>query len=608
MINNDLSPLWISVKVSFLGTIMAFFLGIIVAYGMYQYQGRFKGILDAIFTLPLVLPPTVVGFLLLLIFGRNSPIGNILSKFSLSVIFTWQGAVIAGGVVAFPLMYKSTLAAFEQIDIDLINAARTLGANPQRLFWQIILPLAWQGVVAGTILALARALGEFGATLMLAGNIPGKTRTIPMAIFSAAESGKMQEALQWVLLMMLLAIGAIAIVNYYSHHSNIHASKNPSPFSSLVGYWIMQRQGKAILLPETPRKGLLINITKQLSDFELKVNIDHDQTPLGILGASGSGKSMTLKCLMGLETPDQGRIVLNGRVLFDSEKNINLPCHQRRLGIVFQNYALFPHLTVAQNLGFALQDLPKTERCQRIHNLLKLVELSSLENRYPYQLSGGQQQRVALARALAIQPEALLFDEALSALDTYLRSQIEQTLRDILSLYQSVSLFITHKLEEAYRICDYLVVLNEGQIVQQGSKQDIFERPSSYIVAKVTECKNFSRAHSINTDTIKAQDWDCELKVLEKIPSDLTYVGIRAHHLEFSDNLQNQNTFFCWLTSISETPHRVTLYLKLHQPPQNNQDYHLQAEVYKQRWQEIKNLPNPWYVSLNSLRVFMMNN
>ena len=133
----------------------------------------------------------------------------------MSVIFTWQGAVIAATVVAFPLMYKTVLGAFEQVNLDLINAARTLGARNSRIFWQILLPLAWRGVVAGTILAFARALGEFGATLMLAGNIPGKTQTMPIAIFFASEGGNMQEALAWVLLMIAIALGSISAINHY---------------------------------------------------------------------------------------------------------------------------------------------------------------------------------------------------------------------------------------------------------------------------------------------------------------------------------------------------------------------------------------------------------
>src|SRR6476469_7488102 len=186
----DLSPLWISLKTSFVATIFAFVAGIGVAGWMFAYRGKGKGLIDGILTLPLVLPPTVIGFLLLLLLGRNSPLGQLLMQFEITIIFSWFATVIAATVVAFPLMYKSVLTAFKQIDKDLINCARTLGASEARIFWQVLLPLAWPGVVAGTIMTFARALGEFGATLMLAGSIPGKTQTMPVAIFFAAEAGK----------------------------------------------------------------------------------------------------------------------------------------------------------------------------------------------------------------------------------------------------------------------------------------------------------------------------------------------------------------------------------------------------------------------------------
>jgi molybdate transport system permease protein len=600
----DLSSLWISLKTSVLATAIAFVAGTLAAYGMYHYRGRGKGVIDGILTLPLVLPPTVVGFLLLLLLGRNSPIGQLLRQLGMSVIFTWQGAVIAATVVAFPLMYKTVLGSFEQVDSDLVKAARTLGANSNRIFWQILLPLAWRGVVAGTILSFARALGEFGATLMLAGSIPGQTQTMPIAIFFAAEGGEMQEALIWVLLMVGIALGSIAAINHYSSSGTLSRSRYRNQWSSLVGYWVMNCQGSEKTFPETSGKGLWVDIRKKLPSFNLEVAFTSDRTPLGILGSSGSGKSMTLRHIAGLETPDAGQIILNGRVLFDSQKGINLSCRQRRIGVVFQNYALFPHLTVAQNIAFALQDVPKRVRQQRIQHFIALVELEGLENRYPHQLSGGQQQRVALARALAIQPEALLFDEPLSALDTYLRHRIEQLLGDVLKNYQGVSLFVTHKLEEAYRICQNLLILSQGKIVARGRKEDIFEHPPNYVTAQVTECKNFSRAEVIDAGAIAALDWNCALKVIEPIAPQLSYVGIRAHHLKFSESEKN-NTFPCWLAATSETQHRVTLYLKLHQPPKDAKDYHLQGEVYKEKWQELKNCPAPWHVYLDPLKLIL---
>jgi len=212
----DLTPLWISLKTATMATIMTFIIGIGAARWMVYDQGTNNPFIDGIFTLPLVLPPTVVGFLLLLFFGKYSPVGQVLQYFGVSIIFTWMATVIASTIVAFPLMYKTTKSAFEQIDLDLIQAARTLGASEGRIFFRIILPLAWPGIAAGTILSFARALGEFGATLMLAGNIPGITQTIPVAIFFAAEGGDMEEALFWVLSIMTISFIAMIALYYWN--------------------------------------------------------------------------------------------------------------------------------------------------------------------------------------------------------------------------------------------------------------------------------------------------------------------------------------------------------------------------------------------------------
>ncbi len=214
----DMAPLWISLKTAVCGTMITFFLGILAARWMSNYHGRFKGLIDGIFNLPLVLPPTVVGFFLLLIFGRYGPVGKLLSKMGTTVIFTWTATVISASVVAFPLMYKTTRASFEQIDYNIVNAARTLGISEWRIFWKIILPLAWPGIAAATVLSFARALGEFGATLMIAGNIPGRTQTIPVAIFFAAQGGEMDKALLWVLLIVSISFVVILLMNYWTEY------------------------------------------------------------------------------------------------------------------------------------------------------------------------------------------------------------------------------------------------------------------------------------------------------------------------------------------------------------------------------------------------------
>lgn len=350
---------------------------------------------------------------------------------------------------------------------------------------------------------------------------------------------------------------------------------------------------------------LVVDIQKQLPGFTLKVTFSTGGDILGLLGASGSGKSMTLRCIAGMETPNRGRIVLNRRVLFDSERGINLPSRARKVGFLFQNYALFPHLTVSQNIAFGLQGLSKSERARRVEEQMALAQLQGLEKRYPHQLSGGQQQRVALARALVTEPEALLLDEPLSALDTHLRSQIEKQLIETLSIYQGATLFVTHNLEEAYRVCKKLLVLSEGKEVACGLKEDIFERPATLTVAQITGCKNLSRAQAASPQVVEALDWGCLLRIIEPVPSSLAYVGIRAHQLTFPNDRSLENTFPCWLVQTSETPHRMTLYLKLHSPPTNAKDYHLQAEVFKDKWAMLKDRPLPWQLRLDPLRLFL---
>ncbi|MCC3536255.1 MAG: molybdate ABC transporter permease subunit [Microcoleus sp. PH2017_25_DOB_D_A] len=659
----DLSPLWISLKASAIATFLTFFLGIAAARWMLSTRIRGKALIEGIFISPLVLPPTVVGFLLLLLFGRNGAIGQLLLKFDLTILFTCQAAVITATVVSFPLMYKTALGSFEQIDANLLNAARTLGASEWTVFWRIMLPLAWPGILAGTILAFARALGEFGATLMLAGNIPGQTQTIPMAIYFAVEAGDMRQAAIWVLIVLSLALTMLTAVNYWtdlqkkSPQPNPHYT-NPKSATKLVqaypldgqdahptildgqdahptthlglGYkWDGQdahpttylglpykRQSHIPknapnLTPKYPTKqsqsGLFLNIFKPLSGFALNVGFDIGPEVLGILGASGSGKSMTLRCIAGLETPTSGKIAVNGKVLFDSVQGINVPSKDRRIGFLFQNYALFPHLTVAENIAFGLQHLSTSEQQLRVKEQLISVQMSGLENRYPQELSGGQQQRVALARAIASSPDLLLLDEPFSALDTHLRSQLERELMQALANYRGITLFVSHNLEEVYRVCENLLVLADGSAIAFDTKQNIFDRPRNFTVAQLTGCKNFCAAKPISETVVEAIDWRCDLTVAEPIPKSLVSVGIRAHQISFvSAARDRENTFACWIASTVETPHRVTLYLKLHSPPHDSQDYHLQAEVFKEKWRAIKDNPFPWYVHLEPIRLILM--
>ncbi|MBJ7900552.1 MAG: molybdate ABC transporter permease subunit [Cyanobacteria bacterium RI_101] len=642
----DWSPLWISLKIAGLATVLTFFAGLTSARLMLEYRNKFRGLIDTLLISPLVLPPTVVGFLLLLLLGKNSWVGQLLNQWGITVIFTWQAAVVSAVVVSFPLMYRTTLGAFEQIDRDLLAAARTLGHSEWSIFWLVMIPLAYRGIVGGTILAFARALGEFGATLMLAGNIPGQTQTLPLAIFFATESGDYETAGVWVAILLLISLSIIITVNFWAESSQKPSGSFLNLFlwklaqkiahiSQNLTHPLNERQGDYV----SPNfEGLSLEIEKTLANFNLRISLEGDRQPLGLLGASGSGKSMTLRCIAGLEAPDRGRILVNGAVWFDAQRRVNLPPCRRRVGFVFQNYALFPHLTAYQNIAFGVQNLPRSEQRRRVELKLAQMRLQDLAHRYPSQLSGGQQQRVALARALAIEPEILLLDEPFSALDSPLRTQMEKNLLETLSIYPGVVLMVSHNLEELYRICQNILVVSAGQVLSYGDKEQIFQNPQIYEVARLTGCKNFSPIIYFNPQQIWATDWHCPLTLSRSLSPQTTQVGIRAHHLrlreletgsrispppstppelEFTEDglaalsspspevlAQNSiNEFPCWLAQKSETPHRVTLYLKLHQPPEHDQDYHLQMELFKENWRVLSQRPQPWRLFLDPERL-----
>ena len=208
------SPLWISLKTGLAATVIAFFLGIFCARKIMKLKPGARAVLDGILTLPLVLPPTVAGFFLLLIFSLKRPFGSfLLDNFDIKIVQTWKGCVVAAAVIAFPLMYRNARAAFEQIDVNLIHAARTLGMPEYKIFWKVAVPSAGPGLVAGTILTFARALGEYGATSMLAGNIPGKTGTISQRIAMVIQDGDYMTAGIWVVIIMLVAFVLIFLMN-----------------------------------------------------------------------------------------------------------------------------------------------------------------------------------------------------------------------------------------------------------------------------------------------------------------------------------------------------------------------------------------------------------
>ncbi|EOR20096.1 molybdate ABC transporter permease [Clostridium sartagoforme AAU1] len=214
----DISPILISLKTALVSMVLTFLLGLFAARFIIKIRSeKIKMILEGILTLPLVLPPTVMGFFLLIIFGVNRPIGKFLLEFlGVKIVFSWSATVIASVVISFPLMYRSARGAFEQVDKNLIMAARTLGMSERKIFWRVMMPLALPGVVSGGILAFARGLGEFGATAMIAGNIANKTRTLPLAIYAEVAAGNMDSALIYVLIVTLISFIIVVLTNYFA--------------------------------------------------------------------------------------------------------------------------------------------------------------------------------------------------------------------------------------------------------------------------------------------------------------------------------------------------------------------------------------------------------
>ncbi len=299
---------------------------------------------------------------------------------------------------------------------------------------------------------------------------------------------------------------------------------------------------------------LEMNVKKKLRGFNLNLEFTNTEGKLGLLGASGCGKSMTLKCIAGVVTPDSGRIVLNGRVLYDSDRKIDLPPQRRKVGYLFQNYALFPHLTVNENIACGLA-LSKGEvrRNSQVGEMVGLMHLEGLEERYPGELSGGQQQRVALARILVCRPEILLLDEPFAALDEYLKEKLQLELAELMRGYGSNVVLVTHNRDEAYKLCDKLVVMDNGGIIGQGGTAELFADPGRTQTARLTGCKNISAARKRGPYQVEALEWGVSLTAAKPVSDTITSVGIRAHSF-YAAEAGEPNAMAVTVTDLNDGP------------------------------------------------------
>ncbi len=285
---------------------------------------------------------------------------------------------------------------------------------------------------------------------------------------------------------------------------------------------------------------ILVDIKKDYNGFSLTSNFEVGNEALALLGASGCGKSLTLKCIAGIETPDEGKIVVNDTVFFERERGkrpkVNLTPQQRKTALLFQNYMLFPNLTIEQNIAAGIDShLSKEEVEKEVQLQLSKFGLKGMEKRYPAQLSGGQQQRVAIARMLAAKPQILMLDEPFSALDSHLKGALEQHLSVVFTEFEGSILYVSHDIDEAMRLTDKIAVIDNGQIVELCKKDDLVNNPQSLAGLKLSGCKNATPAKKTGEHKLHLPVWDIDVVTQDCIPDTITHFGVRAFRVEQTD-------------------------------------------------------------------------
>ncbi|RJO60490.1 MAG: ABC transporter ATP-binding protein [Dehalococcoidia bacterium] len=332
---------------------------------------------------------------------------------------------------------------------------------------------------------------------------------------------------------------------------------------------------------------LKARIKRALPGFELDVDFCLNRELLAVLGPSGSGKTMTLQCIAGLTRPDEGRIELNGKVLFDSAEGINLAPQKRRVGFVFQNYALFPHMTVSENVAYSIRHLPASEISEKVGRLLNIMNVSPLAGRYPRQLSAGQQQRVAIARALAPDPEVLLLDEPFSALDSQLKERLELELLALQREYRGSMLLVTHDLAEGYKLGSQIAIYQAGRIAQCDTKQKVFAQPVNRTVARLTGVRNLMDGAVARIEPpylwVHVTAWNTGLKALAGEDSHLTLgqkvaVGIRPEYVDLRRS-DGENVFSSRILQVVEGISSVTY--RLHVDSDQQAKHYINAAISK---------------------------
>ena len=315
---------------------------------------------------------------------------------------------------------------------------------------------------------------------------------------------------------------------------------------------------------------LYVDIKKDFGSFKLNVRFETNDEVTSLLGASGTGKSMTLKCIAGIEKPDSGVIALNGRTLFNSEKHINLPPQKRRVGYMFQNYALFPNMTVRQNILCGMHNQGKeVDKEAKLIEIAKKLKIEDLLRHRPHQISGGQAQRVALARILVNEPEIILLDEPFSALDEHLRNRLQVEMKENLVEFNKEAILVTHNRDEAYVLSQNMVVLSNGESIVQGKTKELFENPIYLDAAIITGCKNYAPCVVKDKHSVEVPSWNITLKFKDEVDPLINYVGIRAH--EFDEN-EKENRNKIKVLEVIEQPFEIQVRFKYENQSEDSEE------------------------------------
>lgn len=352
--------------------------------------------------------------------------------------------------------------------------------------------------------------------------------------------------------------------------------------------------------------GIEVRIKKDFGDFKLNIEFQSQNRRIGILGASGCGKSMTLKSIAGIEKPDEGFICIGDKVLFDSQTKVDLRPQRRNIGYLFQNYALFPAMTVEKNIEAGLKGT-RAEKRKRAQEMIEKFQLSGLADRLPGELSGGQQQRAALARIMAYEPDVILLDEPFSALDVFLKDRLQKEMMEMLADYPGIVIMVSHSRDEIYRFSEELLVMNAGESVVYGGTKEIFENPVYREAARLTGCKNFSNIRRIDSHTAELSDWGVQVHTKNEVPDWAGCIGYRAHEFVPVWGKRKENCVKVRLDSMAELPFENNYYLlPEHDLPEINLGQTISWFVQRDRMQEIDEKGLPDYLEIKEEKMMFL--